>query len=81
MHTQYTTRRLHGARSMMMIVGLAAVALLFGCGGGSAEDAVSQELSAQQHQEAAALQRAHQLNANAMSKIKGERAVRSAQSN
>ena len=81
MHTSHTTRRLQGARAVQSLVALAAVALLFGCGGGNAEDAVSQELSAEQSKESAALERARQLNANAMSKIKGERAARSAQSN
>ena len=81
MHTHQTSRCLPVSGVLKSIVGVAVVALLFGCGGGSAEDAVSQELSAQQGKEAAALQRAHQLNADAMTKIKGERAARPGPSN
>jgi hypothetical protein len=74
MLTQPTTFYSSAAgRTLIAALALAATATLGACGAG--EEAVSQELSVQQQREAAALQRAHQLNADAMGKIKNERAV------
>jgi hypothetical protein len=76
---QTTTRTNHPGRTWMAALTLAATAALGACGAG--EEAVTQELSVQQQREAAALQRAHQLNADAMGKIKNERAVQRSQPN
>jgi hypothetical protein len=80
MLTQPTTLDSSAAgRTLIAALALAVTAALGACGAG--EEAVSQELSVQQQREAAALQRAHQLNADAMGKIKNERAVQKSSSN
>jgi hypothetical protein len=59
---------------------VASVVSLSACGGG-ADEAVSQDIAAQHQKQAAALSRAHAINADAVSKIKAERSGRSAPSN
>lgn len=69
-------------RALMAAAVLAAAASLGACGGNS-EEAVFQNLTVQQQREAAALKRAHQINAEAMSKsnIKNERAAAQTRNN
>ena len=78
MRTSQSNHGIQRGRALKTVVVFAIAALISACGGG--EDAVFQELSAQQQREAAALKRAHALNADAMGKIKAERAAGQRQS-
>ena len=61
-------------RTLKALVGCAAVALLCACGGGSDGPTTPGMATLQKDREQAALARAHALNADAMGKIKAERA-------
>ena len=73
MSTQQTNRSAHAGRALQVLAAIATAAVLGACGGG--DDAVSHEISVQHQKEAAALAKAHALNADAMGKIKAERAA------
>lgn len=79
MSAKQTIQRNGRPSALAACTGIAIAAMLCACGGG--EDAVMKELSAQQQKESAALARAHQLNAEAMSKITAERSAGQAQRN
>lgn len=66
-------------RRLPLLAALAVAATLCACGGTDGS-VVAPEPTAQQQKEAAALQRAHQMNASTMRQIQSERAGRQARS-